>query len=171
MDRTNATLLALRRILRVTELHRREVARSVGLTSVQLHLLKLIKEAQCATAKILADQMRVSQATVTALLDKLESRGMIARKVSASDRRQKLILLTPKGGGALNNVHDPMQRNFGKRFEKLEDWEQSMLLAAVERIAGLLDADTLDATPLMTPVGLVDEVETGVLEVLRDDHH
>lgn len=115
--------------------------------------------------------MRVSQATVTALLDKLESRGMIARKVSASDRRQKLILLTPKGGGALNNVHDPMQRNFGKRFEKLEDWEQSMLLAAVERIAGLLDADTLDATPLMTPVGLVDEVETGVLEVLRDDHH
>lgn len=170
MDRTNATLLALRRILRVTELHRREVARSVGLTSVQLHLLKLIKESQCATAKMLAEQMRVSQATVTALLDKLESRGMIARKVSASDRRQKLILLTPKGSGALNNVHDPMQRNFGRQFEKLEDWEQSMLLASVERIAGLLDADELEAAPLMTPVGLVDEVETGVLEILRDDH-
>lgn len=171
MERTNATLLAIRRIMRVTELHRREVAQSVGLTSVQLHLLKLIKEAQCATAKMLAEQMRVSQATVTALLDKLETRSMIARKISASDRRQKLILLTPKGDDALNSVHDPMQDNFAKRFEQLEDWEQSMLLASVERIASLLDAHDIEATPLMAPVGLVDEVDSGVLEVLREEHH
>lgn len=169
MDRTNATLVALRRILRLTEFHRREVAQSVGLTSVQLRLLKLTMEGQCATAKSLAVQMHVSQATVTTLLDKLEARGLISRKISASDRRQKMILLTNKGQNALDNVHDPMQRNFAARFEQLEDWEQSMMLASVERIAALLEADPVETISVLPRSSFVDEVEAGVFEAFSDD--
>lgn len=169
MDRTNATLVALRRILRRTEFHRREVAQSVGLTSVQLRLLKLTTEGQCATAKSLAIQMHVSQATVTALLDKLETRGLIARKISASDRRQKMILLTKKGQHALDNVHDPMQRNFAARFEQLEEWEQSMMLASVERIAALLEADPIETISVLPRSSYADEVEAGVFEAFSDD--
>ena len=169
MDRTNATLVALRRILRRTEFHRREVAQSVGLTSVQLRLLKLTTEGQCATAKSLAIQMHVSQATVTTLLDKLETRGLITRKISASDRRQKMILLTEKGQHALDNVHDPMQRNFAARFEQLEEWEQSMMLASVERIAALLEADPIEIISVLPRSSYADEVEAGVFEAFSDD--
>lgn len=163
MDRTNATLTALRRILRVTELHGKDVARSVGLTAVQLRLLKFTAETRGATAKTLASQMRVSQATVTTLLDKLERRGMIQRRISDADRRQKMILMTPKGHAALENAPDPMQRDFALRFEKLEDWEQSMLLASVEKISALLDANDLDAAPILTTGNIVDEVETDLM--------
>ncbi|MFN3239350.1 MAG: MarR family winged helix-turn-helix transcriptional regulator, partial [Pseudomonadales bacterium] len=112
MDRTNATLTALRRVLRATELHSKEVAQSVGLTPVQLRLLKFIGECEAGNAKYLAVQMRVSQATVTALLDKLEQRHMIERTVSRYDRRQKMISLTPKGRQAIEEAPDPIQRLF-----------------------------------------------------------
>jgi DNA-binding MarR family transcriptional regulator len=149
MDRTNATLTALRRILKATELHGREVAQSVGLTAVQLRVLKLADEAEGPTAKSLAGQMRVTQATVTALLDKLAVQGMIERHVCKTDRRQKNIFLTPLGLQTLEEAPDPMQRDFSHRFNKLADWEQAMLLAASERIASLLDAEELDAAPIL----------------------
>lgn len=150
MERTNATLTALRRILRATDLHGKEVAQSVGLTAVQLRILKLTYESKAATAKYLATHMRVSQATVTALLDKLSSRGMIERRVSPIDRRQKNIIVTEAGQRALADAPDPMQRGFSQRFQQLADWEQAMLLAAAERIAELLGADDIDAAPVLT---------------------
>ena len=159
MDRTNATLTALRRVLRATELHSKEVAQSVGLTPVQLRLLKFIGECEAGNAKYLAVQMRVSQATVTALLDKLEQRDMIERTVSRYDRRQKMISLTPKGRQAIEEAPDPIQRLFASRFEGLSDWEQSMLLASTERIASMLDASDIDAAPILTTGDIVDEVE------------
>ena len=147
MAKTSATLTALRRILRATELHDREVATSVGLTTAQLRLLKFIKDTESANAKTLASRVHVSQATITVLLDKLEMKQMIERRVSSMDRRQKLIHTTEIGRDALDAAPDPMQRAFVQRLEKLEDWEQAMLLAAVERIAHLMDADEIDAAP------------------------
>ncbi len=157
MNRTNATLTALRRILRVTERHGRDVARSVGLTAVQLRLLKFADDTKDATPKALAQKMQVSQATVTALLDKLVRHGMIERLQSETDRRQKRIVVTQAGAAALINAPDPMQRDFAKRFEALQDWEQAMILAAVERISVLLDAEDIDASPILATGDMIGE--------------
>ncbi|WP_424943742.1 MarR family winged helix-turn-helix transcriptional regulator [Aliiroseovarius crassostreae] len=157
MDRTNATLTALRQILRATELHGREVASAVGLTAVQLRLLKITHDAGGATATTLAYHMRVSQATITALLDKLAAKGMIERRVSDQDRRKKTILITDAGREALENAPDPMQRDFARRFERLEDWEQAMLLAAAERLAALMNADEISAAPILATGDITDD--------------
>lgn len=149
MDKTNATLTALRRILRATDLHGREVATSVGLTAVQLRLLKIILDTESANAKTLASQLHVSQATITVLLDKLEVKKMIERRVSLIDRRQKHIYVTDVGRDALEAAPDPMQRAFVRRLKELEEWEQAMLMAAAERIAYLMDADGIDAAPVL----------------------
>lgn len=150
MDRTNATLTALRRILRATDIHGREVATSVGLTAVQLRLLNFIRDTENTNAKTLASQMHVSQATITVLLDKLEVKKMIERRLSSMDRRQKLIHITGAGRNALEAAPDPMQRAFVQRLETLEKWEQAMLMAATERIAYLMDADGIDAAPVLS---------------------
>lgn len=151
----------------MTELHGKEVAQAVGMTAVQLRLLKLTNETRSANAKMLAAQLRVSQATVTTLLDKLECLGMICRKVSDTDRRQKMILLTEKGEAALRDAPDPMQRNFALRFSQLQDWEQSMLLASVERIATLLDAEDIEAAPILATGDIVDDVEASIAEAFE----
>lgn len=142
VDRTKATLEALNRIMCLSDQHLDDAARAVGVTPVQLRLLKLAQDVSCSTAKFLADQMGVSQATMTALLDRLEMRGLIERRVSDADRRQKRILLTDIGHHAIRMAPDPTQQNYHDALSLLQDWERAMLLAAFERFADALEQVT-----------------------------
>lgn len=150
MTRTNDSLIALRKILRATELHSRDLAQSAGLTAVQLRVLQVIGETGCTTAKAIAVRMGVSQATVTALIDRLVRQGMVVRDPSKRDRRQIDIRITDKGASAVNLAPDALQQMFVGRFEGLQDWEQAMIVAALERVAGLLGAKDIDAAPVLT---------------------
>jgi len=149
MERIDACLIALRRILRATDTYARELAQSAGLTAVQFRALQLIAEKGHCTATGIAQRMIVSQATVTALVDRLVQKGLVARAKSQADRRQTDITLTDLGRATVDNAPDPLQQRFVKRFEALDDWEQSMLVAALERVALMLNAADLDAPPVL----------------------
>lgn len=156
-DRTDQSLIALRRILRATELYSRELAQSAGLTPSQLRLLQIaVTKGGSATPKELAVQMGVSQATVTALVDRVVARGMVRRSRSEVDGRQTNVILTPAGARAVEEAPDALQQRYVLAFEKLEDWEQSQLLASLERVASMLDADGLDAAPVLATGDLRD---------------
>lgn len=149
-DRTDASLIALRRILRATELFARDLAHTAGLTPAQLRVLQIVKENPSTTPKALATQMGVSQATVSVLLDKLVARGMVERALSELDRRQKNIVVTSAGQSTLDNVPDALQQRYVRAFSKLADWEQAQLLSSLERVADMLDAQRIDAAPVLT---------------------
>lgn len=151
MDRTDLSLIALRRILRATELYGRELARAAGLTAVQVRVLQVIAETGTSTPTAIAHRMGVSQATITALIDRLQSKGLVERQRSKTDRRQTNLTLTGLGQAALERAPDALQQRYVKRFESLPEWEQSMIVAALERVAALLDADQLDASPVLDP--------------------
>lgn len=149
MTRTESSLIALRRILRATEQHGRSIARASGLTPVQMRVLALISEEGSVTPKALADRMRVAQATVTALIDRLESKGLVRRQRSDQDRRQSILTVTDAGQAQARTAPDPLQDQFVTRFESLQDWEQAMLVSALERVAAMLNAADLDAAPML----------------------
>lgn len=149
MKRSEISLIALRRILRATEQHGRVLAAASGLTPVQMRVLKLLEADGLSTPKTLASQLRVSQATVTALLDRLEAKSMVQRERSAQDRRQTNITLTAQGEAALEGAPDPLQDQFVTRFEALADWEQAMIVAALERVGDMMDASEIDASPVL----------------------
>ncbi len=149
MDRLDSSLIALRRILRATELFGRELKQAAGITAVQFRVLQIIAETGQVTAKEISLRMRVSQATVTALVDRLVRDGMVLREKSALDRRQTNIQITPRGRQTLDEAPDPLQQRFVRNFSALEDWEQAMLVANLERVAAMLDAEDLDASPVL----------------------
>ncbi|PTV93175.1 MarR family transcriptional regulator [Rhodobacter aestuarii] len=150
-NRTDDSLIALRRILRATELYSRELAQSAGLTPAQLRVLQILKSKDgAATPKELATQMGVSQATVTALVDKIVARGMAERIRSQTDRRQTNVVILDAGHTAIDEAPDALQQRYVRAFEKLKDWEQAQLLASLERVAAMLDADDIDASPVLT---------------------
>jgi DNA-binding MarR family transcriptional regulator len=150
MDRIDSSLIALRRILRATEMFGRELARSSGLTAAQFRVLQVVGETGQTTAKAISTRMRVSQATITTLIDKLVSRGMVVRKKSLTDRRQTDIIITGTGRLTIGETPDPLQQRYVRRFADMEDWEQAMVLAALERVATMLDAEDLDVAPVLT---------------------
>lgn len=149
MDRVDTSLIALRRILRATDLFSRELAQSVGLTAPQLRVLQIVAARENCTATHVAQQMRISQATVTSLVDKLVRQEMVVREPSSTDRRQTNILPTAKGRNAIEDAPDPLQQRFVRKFSAMEDWEQAALIAALERVASMLDAEDIDAAPVL----------------------
>ena len=150
MDRTDATLVALRRILRATEIYARDLAQNAGLTPAQLRVLQIAHERGAVTPKDLSRQMAIAQATVTALVDKLVAMGLVDRVPSQTDRRQVNIAPTPLGQATLANAPDALQQRFVRQFEAMQGWEQAMVLASLERVAAMLDADAIEASPVLT---------------------
>ena len=148
-DRLEPALIALRQILRATDISSRALAKQCGLTPSQLILMQITKDTDSPTPSFLAKEASLSQATVTALIDKLEKRDLVCRRRDEGDRRRVYIELTDRGSRTLREAPDSLQTRFEKGFARLEPWEQSFLVAALERTAGLLDAEDLDAAPVL----------------------
>ena len=83
------------------------------------------------------------------LFNKLEEAGLVTRRRDTEDRRRIWVSLTDTGRSVLESSPDPLQNRFRNGFERLEDWEQAMLVTALERVAALLDAGDLDAAPIL----------------------
>lgn len=154
-NRTQTSLIALRRILRATELSARTLARATGLTTPQLIVLEIVAAAGRLTPKEIAGRAGVGQATVSALVEKLEARRLVTRTRAELDRRAVWVAPTNEGLEMLKAAPDPLQRTFSKQFEELPDWEQGMIVAALEKVGAMLNAGAIDASPLLD-VGAVD---------------
>ena len=71
----------------------------------------------------------------------------IKRKRSDSDRRKVIIELTESGLKKLNNNPSLLQEHFIQEFDKLQDWEQTLILSSMQRIASMMRAKDLEAKP------------------------
>ncbi|HOP19907.1 MAG TPA: MarR family transcriptional regulator [Parvularculaceae bacterium] len=155
-SRSESALIALRRILRATEFNARNLARVSGLTPSQVLALQFLKESGGATPSELASHASLKQATITALLDRLEEKKLIKRQKDAEDGRRIFVTLTSAGARALEASPDPLQQSFQERFERLENWEQASIIASLERVASLLKAENIDAGPVLD-IGALNE--------------
>jgi len=142
-------LMALRRIIRATDLHSRALDKETGLTTPQLVVIRAIKEMKTPTVSAIARAVSLSQATVTTILNRLEKKGLLHRQRSREDRRAVIVQLTAAGKALWKNAPEPLQYSFTHRFKKLPSWEQHGIVAALERVAAMMDAEELDAAPML----------------------
>lgn len=143
-------LISLRRILRATSLHSRKLSRSVGLSGPQLLVLRAVEERGTLTASEVAKTISLSQATITLLVTDLEKRDLLRRERSDIDRRRIDISLTQRGRDVVHAAPMPLQESFAQRFAALPRWEQHQLVASLQRVAAMMDAEDLDAAPVLT---------------------
>lgn len=141
MHMMHALYLSLRRLQRASEIHAKRLGRHSGLTPIQLLILHSIRAMGEGTLGDLAKQVSVSQATLSTIIDRLENRELLQRVRSKSDKRKVHLALTEKGVAAIQAEPVLLPTEFLERFGKLADWEQLMLLASLQRVAGLLEAD------------------------------
>ena len=142
-------LAALRRITRAIDLHSRGLMQQVGLTAPQLAALQAVDRLQPITAGALAKSIHLSQATVTGILTRLESRGLVSRIRSDTDRRTVVVELTEQGGVVLDSAPSLLQDRFRRELLTLQEWEQTQMLATLQRIASMMDAEDIDAAPVL----------------------
>ena len=103
--------------------------------------------------------MSLSQATVTTILDRLEKKALVIRERSTSDRRKVLVYLSDNALEILKDAPLPLQEQFTRQFSDLQDWEQLMIISSLSRIAQMMDAQHIDAAPVLD-VGTLDRQES-----------
>lgn len=159
MARHDEVLIALRKIIRATDLYSRRLSKESGLTAPQLLILQAISVRGEMTMGDIANEVSLSQATVTTILDRLESRALLNRRRGDLDKRRVYAQLTEAGEDLLARAPTPLQEEFMEQFEELREWEQSLILSSLQRVASMMNAEDLDAAPVLD-VGAIDRHQT-----------
>ena len=149
MDRIDEVLISLRRIIRATDMHSKYLAKTSGLTAPQILLLQTIRNKGQVTIGELANAISLSQATITTILDRLEKRELVYRVRSTEDKRKVHAHLTEAATEILKTAPVPLQEHFTRQFLELHDWEQTTIISSLQRIGHMMDAQHIDASPVL----------------------
>ncbi len=146
---------AIRRIIRAVDLHSRYLAVAHGLTGPQLATLREAARLGPVSASALAKAVSLSQPTMTGILDRLERRGLVSRRRDGADRRSVIITVTGKGSDILTTAPSLLQDRFRDELAKLKEWERTSMLATLQHIAAMMDAEAIEAAPILVtgPIG------------------
>lgn len=148
-------LRAIRRIVRRISEHSKALSRGFGLTVPQLMCLKTVGELSErfdeTTLAMVARDVQLSPPTVSRIIDRLTRAGLVLRERRSADRRRVCLSLTPAGQERFRKLPVPLQDRFIHRLLGLPEQERFQLLGALQRITELMEADELDAAPILTP--------------------
>ncbi len=140
-------LSLLRRIIRAIDLHSKQLEKTFGLTGPQLVVMRTISVHRDITVGGVARQVSLSQATVTNIIDRLETRGLVQRLRSSQDKRKVTVSITDKGQALLDQKPTFLQEKFIREFVQLQQWEQLQILSSLQRLATMMGAEEVPATP------------------------
>lgn len=162
MNNIQDVLIALRRLIRAADIHSKRLVKTAGLTAPQLLLMQAIRDMGDVTVGELAKQVNLSQATVTTIIDRIENRELVYRQRSKVDKRRVYVYLTPKGSTLLDKAPTPLQHQFVAQYLQLDEWEQNMILSSLQRVAKMMDAESIDASPVLD-IGPLDRRDEDVV--------
>ena len=150
---------SIRRIIRAIDLQSRRLQDRHKLTGPQLATLREAHRVGQPSISALARAVHLSQPTVSGIVTRLERRGLVTRKRSEGDRRSVGIEVTEEGLDVLDEAPSLLQERFRAELARLEDWERHWMLSALERIASMMDAEHLDAAPILETGPVVQPAE------------
>lgn len=157
MRKDEELLVALRKVIRAIDLRSKQLSKDVGLTGPQLLVMQNVGKLPGIMVRQIADNITLSPATVTSILDRLETKSVVQRIRSTEDKRKVGVFLTDEGQRLLQDAPLPFQEHFTNRFSQLKEWEQSQMVATLQRIASMMDAENIDASPVLEVGNLSDK--------------
>ena len=118
------------------------------LTSVQYAALAMIRQHPDVDATRLSSLIAFDRSTLGGVLDRLEAKSWISRHASPSDRRARLLRLTPTGKSLLKRVEPAVLRVQQRMLEPLSIEDRLTVVQLLEKLANAHN-DLLSA-PLRT---------------------
>ena len=115
----------------------RTQAAGIDMTSVQFAALDAIAQQPGIDQAGLAATISFDRATIGGVIDRLESKGLVLREVSAQDRRARQLRLTPEGEQMLASVRPVVEALQADILAPLSPSEQARFLALAHKALGL----------------------------------
>ena len=96
----------LRRVDTGTYALRIRLAEKLGIGTIDINAMAFVGEVDGLTPKDLGKALNITTGSVTAMVDRLESKGFMVRKPNPGDRRSVLLHLSPEGTEAMQWAND-----------------------------------------------------------------
>jgi DNA-binding MarR family transcriptional regulator len=81
-----------------------KVTSQQGLTKAQAQLLAQLPTDQALSQREMSERLRCAPSSVVGVIDSLEQRGWLTRRVDSADRRINVLVLTPAGREAREHL-------------------------------------------------------------------
>jgi len=109
----------------------------LGLTAVQAMVLNTLSDDDGAPAGRLGERVRLTSATLTGIIDRLENLGFAERRASKEDRRAVLVYLTGKGKQVVREIKTLLADANREFLAGLSLKEQRQLRGLLEKLRDL----------------------------------
>jgi DNA-binding MarR family transcriptional regulator len=107
------------------------VCRDLEVTTIQAWTLKYLDPERPCSMSTLAAAYACDASNITAVVDKLEARGLVERRASDSDRRMKMLVVTAVGAR--------LRRKLIERWHAPPLWIRALAAEDQERLGAILE--------------------------------
>jgi DNA-binding MarR family transcriptional regulator len=142
-------LRSLRRIMRRIELASFELESNFGITAPQLLCLRALVHQGPMIQNELSKAVHLSASTLVGVLDRLEAKGFVTRTRDHVDRRRIHVEATTLGEHRERHAPEPLQAHLERQLEALHEREQASIAQALEHLVVLLEAQHIEAPPVL----------------------
>lgn len=136
-----------------------EETADLGITTTQFGILYLLRHHASIDQITVARLLGLDRSTTSMVLKTLESAGLVARVVEATDKRRRSLELTPAGADMLERLEAPAARAVERLLAPLAPDERPLFLDLLHKLTTAFNATS--RVPLMTTaparVGATDE--------------
>ncbi len=149
---TTEILIKIRKIVRSINLESKKIEKEYGVSIPQVLCLQFLRDSknyQAGQGEI-RKFLNLNSSTISGIINRLESKGLIARLPKSGDKRTVTIALTSKGDNLMQKIPSLLHEQLSEKLEKLDNNTLQHLQDSLELLEGLLEIDELDAFPLIT---------------------
>lgn len=108
--------------------------KSMHLTPPQFDVIATLGNQPPMTCKTLGDKTLITKGTLTGILDRLESKGMIERKANEDDARSQKIALTAAGQAIFEHTFPTHMQHLEKAFKQLSPQQMVDLTSSLKQL-------------------------------------
>src|SRR6202158_1093827 len=126
----------------LSQLAERSIA-NAGLCLTDFAALEALLHKGPLTISQIQEKVLLARGSMTAAVDRLEKLGLVVRKASPSDRRARVVELTPQGKRLAASCFEKHAKDLEALMSVLSEKEKEQLYGSVKKL-GLLAARKLD---------------------------
>lgn len=150
MDSTEI-LIKIRKIVRSINLESKKIQKEYGVSIPQVLCLNFLKRSQNyqSTQGEIRRFLNLNSSTVSGIINRLETKGFIARLPKTGDKRVVNIALTSSGDKILNEIPALLHEQLSKKLEMLDEIKITEIKKGLNNLVQLLEIEEIEASPML----------------------